>query len=164
MLYFIIIKILYMMLIDLFVVLSFRMWIDKELNGKWNWNHKNNKQTNTWHRLLVIWNTFKQSNRKPSIICPSDWIPSKGNNVLTLKRRRMTPSRTSHLVFPLTPIDPIRYSWLCVPWRVVRIVQESGVFKIKMQHGASDWTSTNLGGIWPTADANNYSHTPTFFT
>lgn len=28
--------------------------------------------------------------------------------VFTLKRRRTTPSRTSHLVLPLTPMQPIR--------------------------------------------------------
>lgn len=29
---------------------------------------------------------------------------------LTLKRRLITPSKMSHFVFPLTPIDPIRYA------------------------------------------------------
>lgn len=37
-------------------------------------------------------------------------INSKIFAQLTLKRRLITPSKTSHLVFPLTPMDPIKYA------------------------------------------------------
>lgn len=82
----------------------------------------------------------------------------------------MTPSRTSHLVLPLTPIDPIRYSWLCGPCIVVRQVRDNNRSQHKYNSNARSRTKrkmesapTHLGGIWPTADADHYSHTAALF-
>lgn len=62
----------------------------------------------------------------------SDWsYGEQGEGGFTLNNRLITPSSTSHLVFPLTPMEPMRYSWLCIPWVYDRELENVGCQRLE---------------------------------